>query len=398
MNFKFLTATATTPAVSEAAAESTTAAAETTAAAATGLTYALSSEVGGMGSWPIIGWIAWLFGWIMRGIYLALTGMNIYSVTLCIVVFTIVTKMLLLPLTIKQQKSSKIQALMQPEIQALQKKYQNRRDQASMAKMQAEQQQIYQKYGAGMLSGCLPSLIQLPLLFALYPVIMYFGAYVPEIIALHNSDPAKVESFFTLFGSIDLLNSPWNEMDFKNLFGNLAWLIPILSGGLQFLSVKLTTALTADKNKGKKKKDDNPAAGSMKIMTYFMPIFSVYICFTLPAFLGVYWVVQSLVMIVQQFFINKHFAKIPVEDIIRENIQKANKKRARKGLQPINEKEALKKINQPAEEEEKTKEELEERDRQVKSSTEFYNSRSAAPGSLAAKAGMVKEYNERHNK
>ncbi|MBR6270895.1 MAG: YidC/Oxa1 family membrane protein insertase [Lachnospiraceae bacterium] len=349
-----------------------------------------------MGSWPIIGWIAWLFGWIMRGIYLALTGMNIYSVTLCIVVFTIVTKMLLLPLTIKQQKSSKIQALMQPEIQALQKKYQNRRDQASMAKMQAEQQQIYQKYGAGMLSGCLPSLIQLPLLFALYPVIMYFGAYVPEIIALHNSDPAKVESFFTLFGSIDLLNSPWNEMDFKNLFGNLAWLIPILSGGLQFLSVKLTTALTENKNK--KKKDDNPAAGSMKIMTYFMPIFSVYICFTLPAFLGVYWVVQSLVMIVQQFFINKHFAKIPVEDIIRENIQKANKKRARKGLQPINEKEALKKINQPAEEEEKTKEELEERDRQVKSSTEFYNSRSAAPGSLAAKAGMVKEYNERHNK
>ena len=77
----------------------------------------------------------------------------------------------MLPLTVNQQKTSRMTALMNPEIKAIQKKYQNKKDQASMMKQQEEIQQVYDKYGTSMMGGCLPLLIQMPLLFALYPVI-----------------------------------------------------------------------------------------------------------------------------------------------------------------------------------------------------------------------------------
>lgn len=392
MFFQKLAATASSAAetASEAASEAATEAA-TAAAAAGGIATALSGEIGGVGNWPIIGWIAILFGFIMRGIYLVFAAMNIYSITLCIVVFTVVTKMLLLPLTIRQQKFTKVQALMQPEITALQKKYQGRRDQASMAKMQAEQQQIYDKYGSSMAAGCLPSLIQLPFLFALYPVIMYFSGYVPEIL----KESTEVQTSFFMLGNIDLQISPWTSTSFSSIsafFGNLAWLIPLLAGGFQFLSTKLMQP------KNQPQRSDAPGGNSMKMMTYFMPIFTVYIGFTLPAFLGVYWVVQSLVMLIQQYVINKRMDKIPIEDIIKANIEKRNKKRARRGLPPINEKAAMNTRKIDAEKAEKTEEQLRERDEKIKASTDYYRSRSAAPGSLAAKANMVRDYNEKHDK
>ena len=382
-----VTGAASSEAATTASEETAAATDAAAAAAAGGIATALSGEVGGVGTWPIIGWIAVLFGFIMRGIYLLFAAMNIYSITLCIVLFTIVTKMLLLPLTIRQQKFSKVQALMTPEINALQKKYQGRRDQASMARMQAEQQQIYDKYGSSMSAGCLPSLIQLPFLFALYPVIMYFSYYVPEIL----KESEEVQTAFFMLGNIDLQVSPWSLTSFSDLFGNLAWLIPLLAGGFQLLSTKLMQPATQSSS-------DAPGANSMKIMTYFMPIFTVYIGFTLPAFLGVYWVVQSAVMLVQQLVINKKMSKIPVEDIIKANIEKQNKKRAKKGLPPINEKAAMNTRKLDAENNKKTEEQLRERDEKMKASTDYYRSRSAAPGSLAAKANMVRDYNERHEK
>ena len=107
------------------------------------------------GNWPIIKQIAWVLGLLMQGIFIVLSGMGIRSVAACIIVFTVITKMLMLPLTIKQQKFTKVNALMTPEIQAIQKKYANKKDQASMAKMQLEQQQVYDKYGSSMSAGCL---------------------------------------------------------------------------------------------------------------------------------------------------------------------------------------------------------------------------------------------------
>lgn len=369
-------------------ASATETVAETTAAVTTAGT-ALTGEVGGVGSWPVIGWIAIVFGFLMRGIYLGFDAIGVHSVTLCIIVFTIITKMLLLPLTIKQQKFSKVQALMNPEIQAIQKKYEGKKDQISMSKMQAEQQAVYEKYGSSLTAGCLPSLIQLPILFALYPVIMYFSYYVPEIL---EASPEIQKSFFMLFGSIDLSVAPKDAFSFSNLFGNIAWIIPLLAGGFQFLSVKLTSSLSKSPTG-----EENPAMQSMKTMTYVMPLMSVFVCFTLPAFLGVYWVVQSVVMVIQQFIINKKMEKVSVEELIKKNVENLNKKRAKKGLPPVSEKPTP--VATVQEKKEKTEAEKAERDEKIKDSTEYYQSKSNyAPGSLAAKANMVREYNEKKGK
>lgn len=355
-----------------------------TAVGTNGTNTMLQEEAGNAGKWIIIGQIADVFGYLMRGIYLVLSSMNIYSCTLCIVIFTVITKMLLLPLTIKQQKFSRVQSLMQPELNALQKKYGGKKDQASMAKMQAEQQQIYEKYGVSMSAGCLSSFVQLPILFALYPVIMYFGAYVPELRALAESNPDAFNSFSHLFG-LDLLSSP------KELYQTtlLVVLIPLIAGGLQFLSVKLSQSLTKSPDGS-----ENPAAQSMKTMTYVMPLFSIFICFSLPTFLGTYWIIQSVVMIIQQLLINNYFKKIDVEDLIKENIEKMNKKRAKKGLPPLDEKKALAGLKAIENSQEKEEKDFAARDEQVKKSTEYYSSK-ASGGSLTAKANMVKDYNER---
>ena len=95
--------------------------------------------------------------------------MGIMNIGLCIILFTIITKLLLFPLTIKQQESSKLMSLMNPEIKAVQNKYKGKTDQASMAKQQVEMQAVYEKYGSNPMAGCLPMAIQLPIIFAFVP-------------------------------------------------------------------------------------------------------------------------------------------------------------------------------------------------------------------------------------
>ena len=128
-----------------------------------------------------MGPIATVFGYIMDWLFKLTSNFGIMNIGLCIILFTVITKMLLLPLTIKQQKSSKLMSLMNPEIQAIQKKYKGKTDQTSMAKQQVEMQAIYEKYGCNPTAGCLPMLIQLPIILALYRVIYNIPAYVPSV-------------------------------------------------------------------------------------------------------------------------------------------------------------------------------------------------------------------------
>lgn len=107
---------------------------------------------------------------------------GIVNIGLCIILFTLVTKLLMIPLTIKQQKSSKLMAVMQPELTAIQKKYKGKEgDQKAMMMMQTETKAVYEKYGTSMTDGCLPMLIQLPIIFALYRVIYNIPAYVHSV-------------------------------------------------------------------------------------------------------------------------------------------------------------------------------------------------------------------------
>ena len=137
-------------------------------------------------NWIIVKPFIWLFSQCMNGIMFVLDKVGIYNIALCIVLFTILTKMLLLPMTIKQQKTMRIQSIMNPEIQALQKKYAGKTDTLSRQKMMEEQQAIQQKYGVSMFGGCLPTLIQMPILFALYPVIYRMEEYVKYLGTLES--------------------------------------------------------------------------------------------------------------------------------------------------------------------------------------------------------------------
>ncbi len=134
----------------------------------------------------ILGPFAWVMGIILNGIYEFLSIFGVTNIALCIIIFTFVIKMLMLPLTIKQQKGSRLSAKMNPEIQKVQAKYKGKKDQASMQKQQAEMQEIYSKYGASPFSGCLPLLISLPIMFALYRVIYAVPAYVNDVKSLYD--------------------------------------------------------------------------------------------------------------------------------------------------------------------------------------------------------------------
>lgn len=129
----------------------------------------------------ILGPIAKLLGWLMNGVYYLMVQLGIENVGLSIIIFTIVIYMLLFPLTYKQQKSSKLMQQMQPELAVINKKYQGKKDQASMAAMQEETQALYDKYGVSMMGSCGNMLIQMPLLFALYRVFMNVPAYVAGV-------------------------------------------------------------------------------------------------------------------------------------------------------------------------------------------------------------------------
>ncbi len=364
------------------------------------------------------------------------------------------------PLTVKQQKFSKMNAVMQPELQAIQKKYKGKSDQESMMKMNVETKAVYEKYGVSMTGGCLQLVIQLPILLALYQVIYHIPAYVSSVgnvfygiaesllgtvggnlqtlaeqlstfatehsvsmamISNFTAEPtnAKIVDFLyklnpaqwqllqdqyhvidtssieliermNSFLGINLATTPW-----QGFTPNIAWLIPIIAGLSQWYSTRL---MSSSQNLS----DDNPSASMMKQMNIMMPLMSVFFCFTLPTGIGIYWIAQSVFMIIQQWIINRHLANIDIDEMVKKNVEKANAKRAKKGLPPQKiSQNATTSLKQLQAEEEKREKELEAKKartaEQVKESTEYYN-KDPKPGSLAAKAAMVKKYNEKHNK
>ena len=129
----------------------------------------------------IISWVANLLGLIMEGIFNVLNLIGIPNIGLSIILFTIVVYLLMMPLTIKQQKFSKLSAKMNPELQAINEKYKNRNDNDSVMQRNAETQAVYAKYGVSPTGSCLQLLIQFPILLALYQVIYRMPAYVSKI-------------------------------------------------------------------------------------------------------------------------------------------------------------------------------------------------------------------------
>ena len=154
---------------------------------------------------PIIGQLATVLGWIMDGIYKLLNIFGIQNIGLCIIIFSILIYALMTPLQIKQQKFSKLSAVMQPELQKIQKKYKGKNsDQAAMQKMQEETQAVYQKYGVSPTGSCVQLAIQFPILMALYQVIYKIPAYVGSV---KNILSAAVTNITAVNGYTDILQN-----------------------------------------------------------------------------------------------------------------------------------------------------------------------------------------------
>ena len=428
---------------------------------------------------PIIGQVAWVLGKIMEGIFTVIDFIGIPNIGLAIILFTIVVNLLMMPLTIKQQKFSKLSAKMNPEIQAIQAKYKNKKDNDSVMAQNQEIQAIYAKYGVSPTGSCLYLLIQMPILFALYRVIYAMPAYVGKIgdtfrvladkiismdngSFLQNSNVESIANTVAMYGNtikdgnmqngiIDVLNklsstdmatvashydlsqltyegqlilsndttrglidtynnflglnigdSPWHLI--QEALANGAWIlvigalaIPVLSAVTQWINVKLMPQQDTSKNG-----NDQAAAmaSSMRTMNMIMPLMSAWFCFTLPSGMGLYWVAGSVVRSIQQVIINRHIDKMDFEEIIKKNSAKSAKKLEKmkenqdklNAYANMNTRNIQKKANISSGMTEEEKEEA------MKKATEYYNSGSAKPGSMMAKANMVKQYNEKNNK
>ncbi len=405
---------------------------------------------------PIIGWVADILGYVMDFIFKVTANFGIVNIGWSIIIFTIIINVIMLPLTIKQQKSSKLMSVMQPEIQAIQKKYKGKKDQESMMKQQTEMRAVYEKYGTSMTGGCVQLLIQMPILLALYQVILKIPAYVSIVrvyfeniatplmnepswtskisdIASTLRMPIEKTDYTNIGKVIDLLYkftpNNWNEL--ANIFPNLsnvltenvktiesmnmffgmnlatspwqgfnninwAWLIPILAGITQWYS---TVLMMKNQPTGS---DDSAMGQQMKSMNTIMPLMSVWFCFTLPAGLGLYWIASAVARIVQQLAINKYLDNIDIDEMIEINLKKSNEKRAKKGLAPQSiDKNAFIKAKKEEErqalEESKREEKKEANKKQIIDSTKYYNT-NTKEGSLASKANMVARFNEKNEK
>lgn len=425
----------------------------------------------------ILGPIAKLLGILMDWIYSGIsniTGGRVESVVLSIVIITIIIYMCLLPLTIKQQKFSKLSQKMQPEMQAIQAKYKNKKDQASMMAMQEETQLLYQKYGISPMGSCVQMLIQMPILFALYRVFYNIPAYLSGVkgsftglvdsiqqtsgyqdtlvslmekynvvtssglnasnVASKLADasgdtlsnyiidilyklPSKgwdalmdgkffdgiqnaVEKthdallHFNYFLGLNISDTPWyiiksnftDKPDKWLLFVILALLIPVLSYLTQMINIKLMPQAT---------NGNDQMANQMKMMNLMMPLMSLFICFTVPVGLGIYWICSALVRGIQQFFVNRHIENLDLEAVMAKNEEKAKKKRKKMGLSE----DYIKKAAQI-----KTKSIDNKANVSVSAGTEEKLAKAAEykanakAGSLASKANMVKEFNERNSR
>lgn len=425
----------------------------------------------------ILGPIAKLLGILMDWIYSGIsniTGGRVESVVLSIVIITIIIYMCLLPLTIKQQKFSKLSQKMQPEMQAIQAKYKNKKDQASMMAMQEETQLLYQKYGISPMGSCVQMLIQMPILFALYRVFYNIPAYlsgvkgsftglvdsIQQTSGYQNTLVSLMEKYnvvtssglnasnaaskladasgdtlnnfiidilyklpskgwdalmdgkffdgiqsavekthdallhFNYFLGLNISDTPWyiiksnftDKPDKWLLFVILALLIPVLSYLTQMINIKLMPQAT---------NGNDQMASQMKMMNLMMPLMSLFFCFTVPVGLGIYWICSALVRGIQQFFVNRHIENLDLEAVMAKNEEKAKNKRKKMGLSEDYIKKAAQIKTKSIDSKANVSASADTEEKLAKAAEYKAN---AKAGSLASKANMVKEFNERNSR
>lgn len=310
----------------------------------------------------ILGFFYSIFGYCLEFFY------NIFKNTpapyvIALIVFTLITRFLLLPTSIPQQKNQAKQFRIQPKLQKLQEKFGNDRQ-----KLSEEQQKLYQREGYNpMAAGCGPMLVSLPLLWGIYgaitkPVsyVLHFKDTIEKFLkdgtvkkAIEVASTSKRNSFYqelivlnqlkdkssVISGKINAFFTPDQVMQMKTfssqfvLFGidltqtpsikefNVLWIIPILSGITSFLTSFYSSRMQKKYNPTMAKGSNAMSQGCMMA---FMPIFSIYLCFTVPAGVGFYWIISNIFAFFQTLILSNVYAppKVAAKDMINGVIER----------------------------------------------------------------------------
>lgn len=279
---------------------------------------------------------------------------------LALFVFAVLMELILLPFGIKQQKNSIRQAKLRPKEMAIRKKYAGRDDMPTKQKMQQEIQELYQKEGYNPMGGCLPMLIQFPIIILLYNVVMNplkyicglssetIGQLVPIVNGLKGTtfDAAQVasrnvnmispireilQSNPAAFSGVSGFNLSVDDLPNLTIFGgaidlgqtpnfesfNWLLLIPVLTFVVYFFSMKLTRKLSYQPVT-----DDKAMGCSNKMMDVTMPLLSVFITFGVPAAIGVYWIFKSIIGVLKQWILK---LTMPIPVFTEEDYKAAEK-------------------------------------------------------------------------
>ena len=279
---------------------------------------------------------------------------------LALFVFAVLMELILLPFGIKQQKNSIRQAKLRPKEMAIRKKYAGRDDMPTKQKMQQEIQELYQKEGYNPMAGCLPMLIQFPIIILLYNVVMNplkyicglssetIGQLVPIVNGIKGTtfDAAQVasrnvnmispireilQSNPAAFSGVSGFNLAADDLPNLTIFGgaidlgqtpnfdsfNWLLLIPVLTFVVYFFSMKLTRKLSYQPVT-----DDKAMGCSNKMMDVTMPLLSVFITFGVPAAIGVYWIFKSIIGVLKQWILK---LTMPIPVFTEEDYKAAEK-------------------------------------------------------------------------
>ena len=266
------------------------------------------------------------FGYVMRLIY-----EFIGSYGLSIILFSLLVKLVTLPLTIKQKKSMFKTQRLQPKLQQLQKQYgkdQNR--------LREEMQNLYDKEGVTPMSGCGTTLLMFPLLIGVYGVVSQPLTYFMQLTGDQITAIAEKLSFemsagygaqiglagkiFENFDLISNISDKLLKVDFNFLFVNLSavpsfkepsllWAIPVVAGITAYLQSQVTKWSQQRNTPVSKKKKNadapDPTAQTNAMMTWMMPAMSLYFCFIMPCGLGLYWIANNVFGIAQEYLLQK---------------------------------------------------------------------------------------------
>ncbi len=312
------------------------------------------------------------FDYILIGIGAALKWMTkIFGqqYIIAIMVFALIVEILMLPVSIKQQKNSIGMAKLRPKIMKIEKKYAGRTDQATLRKKQEEIMELQKNEGYSPFSGCLPLLLQLVIVgFILYPIIQNplhymlngsdefsqtlmsyatspraiggLGLEVSskgnaiEILSILNSENIENIKTFSLLKNGNEVYDAFMNLDIPNfkLFGlnlgkvpkilDILVIIPILNVVVQWVSMRLSRKWMGTANPAAAGGDNSQMNASMKMMDFMMPLMTLFIMFQVPALIGVYWLFRSGVSLLKQYIIKR---AMPIPKYSEEELKEMEK-------------------------------------------------------------------------